>query len=202
MQSGERNDADCGDIGALVLIVGPSGAGKDTVIDGAKRAFETTGELARVLFPKRSIDRPSHPSEDFVSVPSHVFDSPQVDDAFALHWSAHGTRYGIPASIRETIAEGGVAVVNVSRTVIPAARAAFSRVVVIAITCPPDVRAQRLAERARETRSEIASRVARTVPDFDPAQVDHVIDNSGAPEQAIDALVNILRAVVRPVATS
>ena len=178
--------------GTLVLIVGPSGAGKDTLIDGARRIVLSPDARSPFYFPRRAIDRAAHASEDFIPVPSSAFEDSPTGPAFALQWSAHGTRYGIPISIVPHLASGGVVVVNVSRTVVEKARATFARVVVVNVTCPPEIRARRLAERGRETDREIGARMARTISGFDPALVDYVIDNSGAPEEGIAKLVEIL----------
>ena len=179
--------------GALVLVVGPSGAGKDTLIEGARRVLDTSSAASRFQFPRRAIDRPAHASEDFISVPSSAFETEQATSDFALYWSAHGTHYGVPASIKSHLASGGIVIVNISRTVVARARELFPNVRVIAITCPPEIRARRLAQRGRETASEITARVERTVSDLNPALVDHTIENSGPPEQGIAQLVEILR---------
>lgn len=179
--------------GPLVLVVGASGVGKDTLMDGAKRVLSAAGMGARFHFPKRAIARPAHPSEDFVSVPVSAFASAGAEHNFALRWSAHGTQYGVPASIRTDLARGDGVVVNVSRTIVAQAKLRFSNVVVVVVTCAPEIRAQRLAERGRETASEIEARIARTVDDFDPELVDHTIDNSGRADDAIADLTEILR---------
>ena len=51
--------------GALVMVVGPSGAGKDALIAGARAAFK--GE-DRLFFVDRHVSRPAHPSEVHISV--------------------------------------------------------------------------------------------------------------------------------------
>lgn len=178
--------------GTLVLVVGPSGAGKDTVIDGAKALLRASDAAHLVHFPKRAIDRPEHPSEDFISVATDAFDPEIASTHFALHWSAHGTHYGVPNSIRAHLARGEVVVVNVSRTVIAKARATFDRVRVVAITCPDEIRARRLAARGRESETAIAARLERNVAAFNLSTADHVIDNSDLPQHAIAQFVDVL----------
>jgi ribose 1,5-bisphosphokinase len=158
----------------LVLVVGPSGAGKDTLLNAARRTL--TGD-ARFRFVQRFITRPADPAgEDHVPVTEPEF----LARDFALQWQAHGLRYGIPADVAGDLASGVVLVANVSRGVIAEAATRFP-VRVIEITAPPRILAERLAARGRETETDIAERLARTVPLPDGVEVETVI-NDTAPE--------------------
>jgi phosphonate metabolism protein PhnN/1,5-bisphosphokinase (PRPP-forming) len=140
----------------LVLVVGPSGAGKDTLLNAARTAL--AGD-PRFRFVRRVITRPADPGgEDHVQVTEAEF----ARRDFALHWQAHGLHYGIPADIADDVASGVVVVANVSRGVIAAAAERFP-VRVIEVTAPPEVLAERLASRGRETAADIAGRLARSV---------------------------------------
>jgi phosphonate metabolism protein PhnN/1,5-bisphosphokinase (PRPP-forming) len=92
---------------------------------------------------------------------------------FALHWQAHGLRYGIPGDIADDVASGVVVIANVSRAVIAEAATRFP-VWVIAVSAPPHILAERLAARGRETAADIAARLARTVPVPDNVTVETV----------------------------
>jgi len=141
----------------LVLVVGPSGAGKDTLLNAARR---TLAGDARFRFVRRVITRPADPAgEDHEPVTDAEFAARD----FALQWQAHGLRYGIPADIANDVAAGVVVVANVSRAVIAEATTRFP-VRVIEITAPTRVLAERLAARGRETAADIAARLVRTVP--------------------------------------
>jgi ribose 1,5-bisphosphokinase len=83
--------------------------------------------------------------------------------AYALWWEAHGLRYAIPAEIGLDLAEGRVVVASVSRSVVEEAARRFP-VRVIEITAPPELLAQRLASRGRESAEDIRERLARSVP--------------------------------------
>src|SRR3954452_5276441 len=124
----------------LVLVVGPSGAGKDTLLDAARQAL---ADDTRFRFVRRVITRPADAGGEAHEA---VTEAEFAARDFALQWQAHGLRYGIPA---EAIEERVVAVANVSRTVIAEAARRF-RVRVIEVTAPPDVLASRLASRGRE----------------------------------------------------
>src|ERR1700733_8682480 len=141
----------------LVLVVGPSGAGKDTLLNAARDALSGN---PRFRFVQRVITRPADPAgEDHEPVTEAEF----IARDFALHWQAHGLRYGIPADVADDVASGVVVVANVSRAVIAEAAARFP-VRVIEVTAPPRILAERLAVRGRETEADIAARLARTVP--------------------------------------
>jgi ribose 1,5-bisphosphokinase len=170
--------------GYLVLIVGPSGAGKDTLLNLAHTHFATRGD---VLFQRRVITRPADTTEDHEPVTEAEFEGRD----FALSWHAHGLRYGIPLDLETKLAAGKTVIVNVSRTIIAAARLRF-RTFVIEITASPEVLATRLAGRGRETATDIAARIARTVS---PIRPDSVIVNDGVPAEAGGQLISVLEAL-------
>lgn len=160
----------------LVLVVGPSGAGKDTVLG---LAAKTLAGNKRFRFVRRVITRPADAgAEDHEAVSETVF----AGRSFALQWQAHGLRYGIPADVIEDMAQGVVVIANVSRGVIAMTAERFC-VHVIEITASSEILARRLAARGRETAEDVASRLARNiaVPDHIPR---HQIVNDGTPEQA------------------
>ncbi len=162
--------------GRLILVVGPSGAGKDTLLGFAKAACV---EDANVVFPRRAVTRESSSSEDNVALSADEFRQALARGDFAMHWEAHGHCYGLPQAIDDDIRAGRSVVVNVSRTVIEAARRAYANVVVIAITAPPEVLAERIKMRARSSDGNSERRLSRTV---DAAAPDVTILNVGRPE--------------------
>jgi|SRR5271166_6572760 len=149
----------------LVLVVGPSGAGKDTLLDAARAAL---ADDPRFRFVRRVITRPAEAGGELHEA---VSDAEFAARDFALTWQAHGLRYGIPATIAADLAAGRVVVANVSRSVIAAAAGRFP-VRVIEITAPPEVLAARLATRGREGVADVAARLARSValPDGVPIE--------------------------------
>lgn len=145
-----------------MLVVGPSGAGKDTLMDAARAAL--AGDM-RFGFARRLITRPAMVgAEDHDSCSEAEFLAAQARAELALSWQAHGLRYGIPAAALDGIAQGRVVIANISRGVIPAAERLARRVVVAEVTAPVAVLAQRLAARGRESEADIASRLAREAP--------------------------------------
>ncbi|WP_298885991.1 phosphonate metabolism protein/1,5-bisphosphokinase (PRPP-forming) PhnN [uncultured Bradyrhizobium sp.] len=175
--------------GRLVLVVGPSGAGKDTLLRLARAACTDDPD---VVFPRRVVTRASSADEDNIAVSTDEFARAREHGDFAVHWDAHGHSYALPQEINDDIRAGRAVVVNVSRTVIAALRQAYANVVVVAITAPPDVLAQRLAARARNSDGNIADRLARSV-DAASAQADVMILNAGSAEYHGRQLVRVIR---------
>ena len=110
---------------------------------------------------------------------------------FALHWEAHGHLYGLRRGIDDDIRAGRTVVVNVSRTVIDAARRSYADVTVVSITAPPEVLAERIATRARGSDGLSGQRLGRTVSET--AAPDITILNVGRPEDNARRLVRIVR---------
>ncbi|MDA9510148.1 ribose-phosphate pyrophosphokinase [Bradyrhizobium sp. CCBAU 11386] len=175
--------------GRLVLVVGPSGAGKDTLLRLAQAACT---DDQNVVFPRRVVTRESSAAEDNIAMSPDEFRRGIDHGDFAVHWEAHGHSYALPLEINDDIRAGRAVVVNVSRTVIAALRQAYADVVVVAITAPPDVLAQRLAARARHSDGNIADRLSRSVDDA-ASQADVTILNAGGADYHSRQLVRVIR---------
>jgi phosphonate metabolism protein PhnN/1,5-bisphosphokinase (PRPP-forming) len=173
----------------LVLVVGPSGAGKDTLMDAARA--ELAGD-ARFRFVRREITRPADAGgEAHLAVGEAAFAARAAAGGYALWWRAHGLGYGIPADIADDLAAGLVVVANVSRGVLAEAAARFP-VRVLEITAPAEVLAARLAARGRESAADIAERIRRAVAL--PAGLEVVtVMNDGAVAEGVAKVVAALR---------
>lgn len=175
--------------GRLVLVVGPSGAGKDTLL---RLAQAGCAEDHDIVFPRRVVTRESSAAEDNISMSPEEFRRALEHGDFAMHWDAHGHSYALPRGINDDIKAGRTVVVNVSRTVLAALRAAYANVTVVAITAPPDVLAQRLAARARRSDGNIAERLTRSVDD-DSVHADVTILNAGSADYHGRQLLRVIR---------
>jgi ribose 1,5-bisphosphokinase len=173
--------------GRLVLVAGPSGAGKDTLLGLAKAAC---GDDRTIVFPRRVITRQASASEDNEEVSAEAFEAALARDQYATHWEAHGHRYALSRAIDDEIRAGHTVVANVSRTIIPAMRRAYAEVAVISITAPPNVLAERLAMRSRSSDGKIEHRLSRTV---DEAAPDVTIVNTGSAEFHARQLVRAIK---------
>jgi ribose 1,5-bisphosphokinase len=177
--------------GVFVAVVGPSGAGKDTVIGYARARF---ADETRLEFVRRVITRPSDAaSEDHDTLADAAFIEAEADGAFAISWEAHGLRYGIPADVDWSVANGRVAVANVSRAIIPVLRKRYANLAIVEITASPDVLAERLAMRGRESRGEVLARLARSATMSLSGPGVTSIDNSGPREAAGERFAEVLR---------
>lgn len=162
----------------LILVVGQSGAGKDTLLDGARRA------LPDARFVRRVITRPAEAGgEDHEAVTVMAFGR----RSFAMQWSAHGLRYGIPLDIEDNLAAGRPVIANVSRGAIAEAAAKFP-VHVIEIIAPPEVLAARLAARGRESAADVAARLSRAVSLPEGVPVTRVM-NDGTMDEGVARFV-------------
>jgi ribose 1,5-bisphosphokinase len=180
--------------GTLILVVGPSGAGKDTLIAYCQKRLAGN---KRIVFPRRSITRPpGDDAENHVALDTAEFARRAGNGEFALHWRAHGLHYGVPVSIDADIAAGRSIVVNVSRSIIGEARKRYKPLVVISVTAAREELARRLHGRGREEDRDIEERLARAEgPAIAGPDVVHM-DNSGSLEDAGNALWRILDGVV------
>ncbi len=175
--------------GRLVLVVGPSGAGKDTLLGLARAACAEDGD---VVFPRRVVTREASPFEDNEQVSLSAFGQAIGRGDFAVHWEAHGHCYALPRAIDDDIRAGRTVVANVSRTVVDAIRRAYLDVVVVSITAPPEILAERVATRARSSDGLVVDRLNRAIGGV-AAAADVTIINVGSVDHHARELARIVR---------
>jgi len=156
--------------GRVVLVVGPSGAGKDTLLCyAAKELADRNG----FFFPRRLVTRPANPErEDHDSIAAELFDRMVNDGDFALSWNAHGHGYIIPSSVIDQVRSGSTVVFNASRSVIRDAFNVFQNVSIILIDAPRDVLARRLLARNSDSAANNAKRLERCLLYTSPSPRD------------------------------
>lgn len=148
--------------GVLFLVVGPSGVGKDTLMEGARDAL---GHSRWFHFPRRFITRPAGAGgEDHRALTEAEFDRRRAAGGFLHHWQAHGLRYAIPAEVLDRLAQGTNVLLNVSRRALPVFAARWPRCVALHVTASPATRAARLHARGRESAAEVAARLDHAAP--------------------------------------
>ena len=176
--------------GVLVAVVGPSGAGKDTLMDAARAVLD---QDERITFLRRAVTRPvGAGGEDHLPFARDAFLRARDTGAFALWWEAHGLFYGLPrTTLEEALASGRVAVANLSRRVLGEA-AARHPLRVLEITASPSILAARLADRGRESATDVAERLSRQVSLPAGLPVETVV-NDGSVEEAAEQVVRVLR---------
>jgi len=175
----------------LILVVGASGVGKDSLLDGARRALAGRDDI---VFPRRIITRPPGlGGEDYIAVSEAEFLELQRQSRFALHWSAHGLHYGISRDIDEDLRQERKVVVNASRAILDAARRQYHALRIVHVTAAPAVIAARLRQRGRETEAEIAARLQRAVP-ADLSNGDDVVvcENDGPLSEGLARFLQLI----------
>ncbi|MCL6706032.1 phosphonate metabolism protein/1,5-bisphosphokinase (PRPP-forming) PhnN [Pseudomonas sp. R2.Fl] len=181
--------------GTLVVVVGPSGAGKDTLIARALERFSGRDDVHVV---RRVITRAEDAGgENHRGVAAGEFERMRQAGAFAVDWDAHGLSYGIPSCVHEKLALGQLVIANGSRSALPRFASAFDPMLVVNVIARPDVLAQRLEARGRENREEILRRLERSSLDvrgpFNVVTIDNSGDLADAAERLIDTLAPLLR---------
>lgn len=169
--------------GRFIAVVGPSGVGKDTVMEALAE------HCPDIVLARRLITRPTEAGgEAFTGVSEAEFTARRDAGEFALHWGAHGLFYGVPASVDADIAAGRDVLANLSRGVLEEAHQRFERLEVISLTARPEALAARLQARGRETADDIARRLSRPAPTLPAGLTIHEQDNSGSLQDTISAL--------------
>lgn len=177
--------------GRLIGVVGPSGVGKDTVMQALSEV------VPDLLLVRRVITRdPKLGGEDFEAVDPAEFDRREAAGAFCLSWEAHGLHYGIPDGVRLKVGMGSDMLVNLSRTALEPAAQIFPNFVVLNIIASPQTLKQRLAARGREDAEEISRRLARRVV-APPEGIEMITVSNDGPIE--DTVLKILEALQRKV---
>ena len=177
-------------IGRLVLVVGSSGAGKDSILRFAMKKFSSD---TRFVFPRRCITRDADiAAEDHDCLDKAAFDELAANGVFALVWQAHGNSYGVRRSIDDDLRLGNVVIVNVSRTILADAAKTYPTAVVVEITAASETRANRIAARGRESTPDILSRLIREVPMPATKLQVHTIRNDGALIESGNAFCDLI----------
>lgn len=179
--------------GHLIVVVGPSGSGKDSIIKGAQKHFISN---SRIEFVRRVITRECDPaSEVHDTVSEALFEKQQKSGEFSVWWQANGLYYGLPVQVFDKIDQGQLLIANGSRAAIPEIRSKFKSLSIVHIVVSEDVLMMRLANRKRESEEQIKKRLERnrTIKPLDGDDVV-TIDNSEARESAIAEFISLIES--------
>ena len=177
--------------GRLIYLIGPSGSGKDSLLDAARtRLAERNCRIVR-----RVITRSAEAlGESARGVSLDEFTRLEARGEFALSWRANGLCYGIPREIDDWLAAGQNVLVNGSRGHLPATRQRYPDLLVLLLTVEQCVLRERLLARGRESVEEIEARLARNARFSEQVLAEHdpalcVLDNSGVLEDTVECLL-------------
>ena len=191
-----------------MAIVGPSGAGKDTIMNAVHEVLKNNPEF---LFIRRIITRKAGVNsfndhdetsqnignEDNIGVSLEKFFELSQKVSFSLQWFAHGIHYGLPMGIVDEVHKGKIVIANVSRAELEHAKELFGKVYVIEINAPIGILKERLLGRKREKITDIEERLKRAnIPIQLPEGAKYCyIDNSGNVKSAVDKMLSILQSL-------
>lgn len=178
--------------GYWVIVCGPSGAGKDSVIGWTQAAL---ARHPRVRFARRLVTRAPQPGSEHEPVSATELQALRERGELAWHWQAHGHGYGVRAAYAGDVAAGRVVVVNGSREH-ALSLADCDDVRCVLVTAPLPVLQDRLLARQREDTEAVARRLARN-RQLAPPPADCIIANDGAIATAGEALRDYLLRLAR-----
>lgn len=169
----------------LVYVMGPSGAGKDSLLAWLRARLDPT---LPVHWARRTISRPEQAGgESHESVDASTFERLCEQQVFALHWEANGLRYGVRHTELMPFKTGTWVMLNGSRAYLSQARRIYPELTVLHITASAPTLRQRLLARGRETPEMIEARVQRAAsfrlqpqPGVVEVHNDSTLDTAGA----------------------
>lgn len=165
----------------IILVVGASGAGKDTLLKEAKK------ELKDFNFIQRYITRKPDNNEQNHHISSKEFEDAKSDNFFISTWLAHGFYYGIA---KEDI-KNGVNCISVSRGAIKDFEANYENVITLHVNIPRAQLESRLIKRGRESINEIQKRLARSYKRIDAKNLVE-FQNTKILGESIKDFINLL----------
>jgi guanylate kinase len=188
--------------GILLVVSGPSGVGKSSVIDGV---LDRTGSVFSVSATTRSPRPGEVDGEDYWFVDHHAF-SELVASGGMLEWAEYGGyRYGTPrAPVIKTLAGGIHVILDIENDGAHQVKEAYPSAVLVFLMPPSRAELEhRLRSRGDTTNRDIDRRLAVADEQILDARAfyDHLVVNDNL-EGAITQVVSILGGPATPDGTS
>ena len=188
--------------GRLIYLMGPSGSGKDSLLNAARARLAERGCLIARRVITRSVEAVG---EDAIGVSPAEFDQQEAAGAFALSWRANGLAYGIPRQIDDWLVAGQDVLVNGSRGHLAQARQRYPELLAILLQVDEAALRQRLQARGRESAEQIEARLTRSRTLQPPLPLGErvgvrgdghadvrLLNNSGPLDQSVTQLLQLL----------
>jgi ribose 1,5-bisphosphokinase len=178
--------------GRLFYVIGASGAGKDSLLNYARRQLQ---QVPTIAFAHRYITRPAATGgENHIALSGEEFMVRVRNGMIVMHWQSHGNHYGIGSEINHWLAAGIDVVVNGSREYLPTATKLFPEIQPVLIAVSEKVLLRRLLGRKREGPEEIAARFNRSkqISGAEQCPHTHIINNDADLEDAGQAFIELL----------
>lgn len=167
----------------IILIVGASGVGKDSLIKSLKNQ-------TNINFVKRYITREPDKNESNYYVDIEAFELLKNKDFFASTWQAHTNNYGIAKSdIKD-----GLNIISISRSAIKDFEVLYENVTTINITVSREILQKRLEARGRESKEEIEKRLNRTYKTIEAKNLID-FDNSESLENSSENFLELIKKI-------
>ena len=179
------------ELSILYLIIGNSGAGKDSLIKAVRSNYpEGFGSLK---IPRRVVTRDTtYDAEVYESVDVDTFLKMRNEGEFILDWESFENYYGIRKEVLNWLEEGNPVMINISRSVVEYAKGIFPRVKVIFVHVPLEVTADRIIDRGRETFEEVLDRLVRAQGSQEYQAADLVVENEGDLERISKRVIGFM----------
>lgn len=179
--------------GCMIVVVGPSGAGKDSLMALAASHLVARSDIS---FVQRMVTRAGDAGgEAHQPVSAEEFETRAAAGGFAVFWRAHGHGYGVPAATLESVHSGQHLVVNGSRGALADFAAVYPSLAVIHVTADRDCLVSRLSARGRETPQEIRARLDRPEPPLPAGLTVYTVDNSDNLAEAGQRFAELVEAI-------
>jgi ribose 1,5-bisphosphokinase len=185
--------------GRLIYLMGPSGSGKDSLIEAARQPLRSiNGEVVRRVITRSA----ESVGEDAIGVSREEFAERRAKGDFALSWHANGLDYGIPVEVDHWLRDGCHVLVNGSRGHLAQALQRYPTLLPVLLTVKDEVLRERLLRRGRESLAEIEERLRRNglfaaQDSLGDTQI-YRLDNSGELADTVANLLKLLNVSAKP----
>lgn len=175
----------------IILLVGPSGSGKDSLLRAARKHF---AEEQRFNFVRRYITRPPDSNEDNYYLDQQAFNLLRLSGFFISSWQAHGNQYGIAHHLLPDATAEATCLCSVSRRAIADFEAQFTEITTVLVTVSEDILRRRLFDRGRESKEDVRLRLERANM---PVTADNLIhfDNSAPLAESVNGFIALIEEV-------
>lgn len=169
----------------IILIVGSSGVGKDTLLKESKKLLSKDYNFVR-----RHITRKPCKNEDNFFLENGEFETLIKSNFFISSWQAHGNTYGIA---KKSI-DNSINIISISRSKIKEFEDNFQDVTTINIFVNKEKLRERLENRSRENKEEIEKRLNRSYGKIEARNLIE-FDNSENIEKSSRKFIELLKSL-------
>ena len=189
-------EQDAGPAPLFVVLSGPSGAGKDTILQAALARDASLKNVATAT------TRPPRPGErhgvHYLFLTETEFDAMLAAGEFLEHAQVYGHRSGVPRrAVRDLLQRDGTVIVRTDLQGARTLRRTMPGAVTVCVTVPNrDTLERRLRTRNTDGEADLQQRLAAAAAEMDAAdEFDYVLVNrDGREEEAVTALLRLIRA--------